>query len=165
MRNLIFAGLVGLQAIALGQSVSLSIGSASGVPGGTVTLPVSLSGGAGPAGLQWNFTYSSDVTLMGVVAGSSTTAAGKSLSCSGNTCLAFGFNTTTFSDGVVAVATFQIAASPSSSSIVVTVDSVVASTAAGGPIPASGGAGTIHSSYSDCTECAELHGYHHFHSG
>ena len=143
MRRVIFASLLGIQAIALGQTVSLTIGSASGVPGGTVDLPVILSGGAAPAGLQWNFSYSSDITLVSVAAGGSTTAGGKTLNCSGNTCLAFGFNTTTFGDGIVAVATFQIAANPSTTSIGVIVNGVVASTVAGTPIPASGGAGVI----------------------
>ena len=77
------------------------------------------------------------------LAGGSTTGGGKTLNCSGNTCLDFGFNTNTFADGIVAVATFQIAANPSTTSIGVIVNGVVASTAAGTPIPASGGGAGI----------------------
>src|SRR5437764_1309870 len=49
------------------------------------------------------------------------------VTCSGNSCLLLGFNSSTMANGMVAVATFQIAAK--------------ASTAAGSSIPASGGAG------------------------
>ncbi|MDP8990432.1 MAG: hypothetical protein M3N41_10195, partial [Acidobacteriota bacterium] len=78
--------LLGLQAVALGQSVTLSLGSTTGTAGGTVVLPLNLTsaGGAQTSGLQWTFTYSSDITGVTVAAGSSTTAAGKNLSCSGN---------------------------------------------------------------------------------
>src|SRR5438874_8033383 len=46
-------------------------------------------------------------------------------------------------DGTVAIATFQIAANPSATSIPIQITAVVASTAAGNSIPASGGTGTI----------------------
>ena len=143
LRNLVFVSIVGLQGIAWGQTASLSIGSASGVPGGTANLSISLSGGSAPAGLQWSFSFTSDVSLVSVTAGASTTAAGKTVTCAGNTCLAYGLNTNTIADGVVATATFQIAANPSTTNIGILLTSVVASTQAGTSIQAVGGSGTI----------------------
>ena len=129
----------------MGQSVALSIGSGSGTPGGTVSLPITLTsiGGAQTAGLQWTFSYSSDITGVTVVAGTSTTDAQKSLSCSGNNCLIAGINSTVIADGTVAVATFQIAANPSSNLIAIQLANVVATSATGSSILASGGSGAI----------------------
>jgi len=137
--------LVGLQVIGLGQSVSLSIGSAAGTPGGTVSLPINLtsSGGAQAAGLQWSFVYSSDITSVSVVAGPSAISASKNITCSGNNCLLLGFNSTAMADGTVATATFHISSAPSATSIPVQISGVVATSAGGDSIPASGGAGTI----------------------
>jgi len=137
--------LLGLQTVAWGQSVAVSLGSGSGTPGGTVSLPINLtsSGGAQTAGLQWTFSYSSDITGVTVVAGASTTNAQKSLSCSGNNCLIAGINSTVIADGTVAVATFQIAANPSSNPIAIQLKNAVATSATGSSIPASGGSGAI----------------------
>ncbi len=146
-RNILLttAILLGLQTAAFGQSVVLSVGSASGTAGGTVTVPITLasSGGAQTAGLQWTFNFSSDITGVTVVAGASTTNAGKSLSCSGNNCLVAGFNSTTIADGTVASATFQIAANPSSNPISIQLTTIVATTAGGTSITSSGGGGSI----------------------
>jgi len=143
MRKLIIASLLMLPSIVLGKTVSLSIGSAWAKPGWSVDLPITLSGGAQPAALQWSFSYSKDLTGVTVVAGAALKATGKTLTCSGNTCLVFGVNTATIGDGVVAVATFQIAASPSSTSIEIVVNGVVAAAGNGSTIQATGGTGQI----------------------
>ena len=146
-RNILLstAILLGLQTIALGQNVVLSIGSGSATPGGTVTVPITLtsSGGAQTTGLQWTFSYSSDIMSVAVVAGASTTNAGKALSCSGNNCLAAGINSTVIADGTVATATFQIAANPSTNPIPIQLTNVVATTADGNSIPSGGATGGI----------------------
>lgn len=131
--------------IAFAQSITLSIGSGSATAGGTVAVPINLTstGGAQTAGFEWSVNYSSDITGVTVVAGSSTTNAGKSLSCSGNNCIIIGFNATVIADGPVAVATFQIAPNPSNTAIPIQLTSVVASTAGGVSIPSSGGTGSI----------------------
>ena len=131
--------------MAFGQSVTLSLGSSTGTVGGTVSLPINLAsaGGAQTSGLQWTFTYSSDITGVTVAPGSSTTAAGKNLSCSANNCLIVGFNSTVIADGPVATATFQISGTPSSNPITIQLTSVVASTAGGTSIPSSGTSGSI----------------------
>ena len=148
IRNTLLSTLIllGLQTVALGQSVVLSAGSGSGTVGGTVTVPITLasSGGAQTTGLQWTFSYSSDITSATVVAGASTTNAGKSISCSGNNCLDAGINSTVIADGTVASATFQIAANPSANPIPIQLTGVVATTAGGATsIPSSGSSGTI----------------------
>jgi len=141
---LISLALLIFQAIAFAQSITLSIGSGSGTAGGTVTLPINLTstGGVQTAGLQWSFKYSSDITGVAVAAGPSTTNGAKSLTCFGITCLIIGVNSPTIADGTVALATFQIAANPSSNPISVQLTSVVAATAGGAPITSSGGTGT-----------------------
>lgn len=143
MRHLVVASVLILPPVATGKTVSLSIGSNWAKPGWTVDIPITLSGGAQPAALQWSFSYSKDITGVTVVAGASAKGAGKGVTCSGNTCLVFGVNAATLSDGVVAVATFQIAAKPSSSVIEIAVNGVVAAEANGSSIAASGGAGKI----------------------
>ncbi len=59
--SILFSFLV-FEAVACGQSVTLSVGSASGVPGGTVTVTVNtVSAGGAPQpvlGVQWSFSYS-----------------------------------------------------------------------------------------------------------
>jgi hypothetical protein len=143
MGKLVVAGVLLLPTIILGKAVTLSIGSGWAKPGWTVDLPITLSGGAEPAALQWSFTFSKDITSVTVVAGTSIKAAQKTMTCSGNTCLVFGMNTATLADGVVAVATFQLAAKPSASIVGIAISGVVAAEANGSPITASGGSGKI----------------------
>ena len=142
---LLLLALVGVQTISLGQSVTVGIGSGSGTAGSTIDLPITLvsSGGAQSAALQWSFSYPSDLSIVTVVAGPSSINAGKSITCAGNSCLILGFNSTPIADGTVAVATFQVSAAPSATSIPIQITGVVASTATGDSIPASGGSGTI----------------------
>src|SRR5467141_3991567 len=135
---------------AWGQSVALSVGSGSGAPGGTVSIGISLAnlGGAQPAGLQWSLSYSSaDISSVTVAADSAATSAGKSVSCSSSsgstTCVVFGLNTTVIGNGSVATASFQISASSLATSIPIQIGGVVAATASGSSINASGTGGVI----------------------
>src|SRR6266404_2810755 len=84
---------------AVAQQATVSLSSGSGVPGGTVSLDVSLatSGSTQPGSLQWTMSYpASDVTSVNVTAGTSSIAANKSVSCSskaGSTiCVVWGVN-------------------------------------------------------------------------
>jgi uncharacterized protein (TIGR03437 family) len=144
MRFLLAAGFI-IQTAAFGQSVAVSIGSASGMPGSTVTVPISLtsSGGAQSVDVEWKFAYSSDITAVTVTAGTSSTNAQKTVACNNATCLIYGLNTNLISDGTVAMATFQIAPSPSANPIPIQVTGVFVSTADGSGITASGGSGAI----------------------
>ena len=78
----------------LAQSAVLSTGAGSGTAGATVSIPINLtsSGAAQIVGIQWTFSFSSDITGVTVFAGPSATNAQKSVSCSGTRCLVFGFN-------------------------------------------------------------------------
>jgi hypothetical protein len=143
LRDLICASLLVFPALLIGKTAGLSIGSGWAKPGWTVDLPITLSGGAQPTALEWSFGYSPDITKVTVVAGISTKAAGKTLSCSATKCLIFGGKNTTLADGEVAVATFQIAEKPSAATIPIAIKSVVAAAPDGNSIPASGGTGTI----------------------
>ncbi|MEI4861646.1 hypothetical protein Q8G41_29090, partial [Klebsiella pneumoniae] len=65
------------------QTASLNLGSAVVASGATATVNLSLSGSAGPAGVQWALTYpSASVAALSVSPGPALTAAGKSLICS-----------------------------------------------------------------------------------
>ena len=143
LRNSFLLSLFAFPAL-FAQSVTLSVGSGSGSPGTTVSIPVTLanSGGALPTGLQWTFNYPSGITGVTVVEGVAATNASKLLSCSGNACLVFGVNTTPISNGVVATATFQLSAS-ASGTIPISLTGVVAAAADSSSIPASGVAGSI----------------------
>ncbi len=137
--------LLGFSITAFTQSVTLSVGSNTGKPGGTVSVPIVLTstGGAQTAGIQWNFGFTSDIAGVNVTAGPSATNAGKSVSCAGNICIIFGVNGNVLADGIVATATFQIASKPSTTAIPVQLASVAASTALGAAIPTTGGSGII----------------------
>jgi len=126
------------------QSAVLSTGAGSGTAGATVSIPINLtSSGAQIVGIQWTFSFSSDITGVTVFAGPSAANAQKSVSCSGTRCLVFGFNNNVVADGTIAIATFQVATFPSNTTIPFTLTNVVASAASGAAIPASGGSGNI----------------------
>src|SRR5277367_438211 len=125
IRNLIAGSVLMMPAMLSGKTADLAIGSGWAKPGWTVDLPITLSGGAQPTVLEWSLGYSSDITKVTVVAGSSTKAAGKTLSCSATKCLIFGGKNTTLADGEVAVVTFQIAAKPSAGTIAIAIKGIV----------------------------------------
>ena len=129
----------------LAQNAKLSIGSGSATAGATVSFPINLtsSGGAQIVGIQWNFSFSADITGVTVFAGPSATNAQKSVSCSGTRCLVFGFNNNVVADGTIAIATFQIATFPSNTTIPFSLTNTVISAASGAAIPSSGGSGNI----------------------
>ena len=138
-------GCFGLSATSRAQSVTLSLASGSGTPGGSVILPLTITsaGGAQAAGIQWSLSYPSDITGVTVNFGNSATTAQKSLYCNGTQCLMAGFNTTIIPDGTVATATFQIASNPSATTIPIQITAVVATTAAGSAIPTAVGSGSV----------------------
>src|SRR5665213_4444427 len=106
---------IGLSSIVLAQNVSLKLASGAGAPGRSVILPITIASkdGAQAAGIQWSFAYSTDITGATVTLGTSGSSAKKSLVCTGNVCFVAEFNRTTIPDGIVAIATFQIASHPS----------------------------------------------------
>ena len=131
--------------IAVGQGVTLSVGTGSGAAGGSVAVPINLmsSGGAQTAAVQWSLSYSSDITGVTFTAGTAATNAGKSIVCNANLCMIYGMNAAPIPDGTVATATFQISSNPSTLTIPIQIAGVVAATPAGDSIPAAGNPGTI----------------------
>ncbi len=98
------------------QTDALSLSSGSGVVSGSVSLNLSVTSPAGsePAGLEWTVNYpASDIVGFTAAAGSVASAAGKTITCLGNTCLLSGLNNTPILNGVAAVLTFQLASSAS----------------------------------------------------
>ena len=142
---LIVFALLGLTP-AYSQGVSLAIGTASGSPGSTVSISLSLTTASGlqPAALQWTLGYSpADVSGMTWTVGATAAAAGKQIVCSGNTCIVYGLNANTISDGVVAVASAQIAPTSLATVIPLQFAGVVAASGASDGIPALGLGGLI----------------------
>src|SRR5205807_4411755 len=87
------------------QTATLTLGSGTAAPGGTVTVPLTLSGMTEPAAIEWTFSFSSDVTSVVVAAGPAAVAASKSRYCRSGTglknCLLVGLNQNAISDGQV----------------------------------------------------------------
>jgi hypothetical protein len=142
---LVFIAFMGCSELALGQSVTLSVGPGSGMAGGSVVVPINLTsfGGGQAAAVQWSLSYSSDITGVAFAIGPAATSAGKSIACNGNLCLIYGLNTTPISDGIVATATLQISSKPSLLTIPIEVLGVVAATPEADSISAAGVPGTV----------------------
>jgi uncharacterized protein (TIGR03790 family) len=136
---------LGVKAAATLGSDALSLSSGTGSAGGTVILNLNLTSSAGsqPGAIGWTFGYSSDITSVTVVSGSSSSGAQKSVACNGKACVIYGLNTNAIPDGTVAVATFHIAANPSTTTIPIQVTAAVLSSAGGAAIPATTGGGTV----------------------
>jgi len=88
---------------------NLALSSGTVLPGGTTSLSLSLSSPVSnqPAALQWTLTYpAASVTSLNVTAGPVLSSAGKTVTCAGGagavTCVAWGLNSSTISDGVIA---------------------------------------------------------------
>src|SRR5579884_239347 len=104
-------------------NATLSLGSGSSVPGGSVTIPVSLSSsGSSISAVEWTLSYSTtDIVSMQIAASSSLAGAGKQLYCSSpaagrSVCLVSGLDQNVIADGVVANAVLTIASSSTSTS-------------------------------------------------
>lgn len=99
------------------QQTTISLGSGSTTPGGSASVNLSLTTatGAQAAALQWTMTYpQNDIVSVAVAPSNASTAAGKNVTCNSSagrtSCILFGTNTTALSSGVVATATFNVAA-------------------------------------------------------
>jgi hypothetical protein len=112
------------------QTGNLSLSSGSATAAGIVTVPLSLTGGAQPAAIQWTLLYSSDITAVTVTDGPAVVNASKTTTCAsspGKTiCLVAGLNQNSLGDGVLANVTLQLAPAVSTSSIPVQVTGTVA---------------------------------------
>ncbi len=107
----------------LGQTVTMGLSSATGVPGSPVTLNLTMDGGSSDpaASLEWNIGYSTtDFSSVSVTAGPASLSAGKSVSCNSTagsiTCLAWSQSTTPIQNGVVASVLMTISATTQNTS-------------------------------------------------
>ncbi|MBZ5581002.1 MAG: hypothetical protein LAQ30_02150 [Acidobacteriia bacterium] len=105
--------------------LSLTPGTVSADGSATLTLNLTSPGGAAPAAIQWELTYSrADVVSMSAVTGDSAATAGKSIYCTGRRgsylCLLAGLNVGIIRDGVAAVVKVAMAPGVSSTAIGVT---------------------------------------------
>ena len=113
--------------VCFGQTDTLALSSGVAALDGSVTLNLALTSPAGnqPAALEWTFAYpAANVVLIAAVPGPAAVAAGKLVSCSSGTgtltCVAYGVNSTTISNGTVAIVSLVVAAGPVSTSIGIT---------------------------------------------
>ncbi len=134
---------------ALAQS-TLTLSSINAAPGSTITLNLSLASPAGsePTGLQWTLGYpSTAVASVSMAASPSATAAGKSLACSGRpaayTCIAYGMNSTTIANGIVAVATVTLTPGAATAAVAVSNPIAVLPDGTSLPVTATGGVITV----------------------
>src|SRR3954465_8519590 len=95
-------------AILYGQSVSLTLASATATKGSTVTLPLSYTGNAvQAAGVQWQLSYpQNDFSNVTITAGAAASGAGKTVTCNSPaagqyTCVAVGPTQTAIGNGFV----------------------------------------------------------------
>ena len=136
---------------AAAQQVSLSLTDGSASPGGPATLDLSMTtaGGAQPASIQWDITWSAgDISAVTVDPGPALSAAGKTLSCNATSsttkrCLAFGVNATAIADGVLGHVNVTVASAATGSSTVISLANAMTSDAAGAYIPTSATGGTV----------------------
>lgn len=129
----------------MGQSVVLSVGSASAAAGGSTALAIGIASmnGAQVSTVQWSFSYSADVAGLVVTPGSAATVAQKSVTCAGNSCIAYGLNTQPIGNGTLAIVTVSLESRPSKATIPIQVSAVVAASPNSTSIPAAGGSGII----------------------
>src|ERR1017187_1653433 len=101
---------------AVAQTDSLTLSSGTAAANGTVALNLTLTSPSGnePASLQWTLTYpTANVVSISASAGSASTSASKTLSCSGGagtySCIVSGSNSGIISNGTVAVMNLTMA--------------------------------------------------------
>src|ERR1700730_18175162 len=136
---------------ALAQGPSLALTSGSGAPGGNVALNLNFqANGTQPTGIQWTLAFSStDISSVTVAATSTATGAGEVLSCSSAAgqvnCLMINLasNTVVVPDGTIAVATFHISPSTTSTTSQISMTNLAASDGNGLNLPLSGSGGQI----------------------
>ena len=132
-----------------GQSTSLSLASGSALPGGALSLNLTLNAATGsvPSAMQWTLSYAtSDIVSVNVSAGAALASAGKTIACNSGsgslTCVASGMNASLIGNGVVAVVAVQLSAT-SGATVPLLMSNVVGSSADGSAMAISGTGGSI----------------------
>lgn len=136
---------------ALAQGPSLALASGSGAPGGSVALNLNFqANGTQPTGIQWVLSFSStDISSVTVAATSTATSVGEALSCStaaGHVnCLMINLasNTVVVPNGTIAIATFHISPTTTSTASQISLTNLAASDGNGSSLSLSGTGGQI----------------------
>jgi hypothetical protein len=141
-----FGLLIGISAMA--QSAGIIVGSAPGIPGASVTVPISFTAGAtGVSTLQFDLIFSSLLTYSGTTSGPAATAAEKSVSSNaitgGARILVFGLNQNSIGSGVIANLQLNISGSAPAGTIPITITGIVASDALANAVSTIGTAGGV----------------------
>jgi hypothetical protein len=130
------------------SEASLTLSSATALPGSPITLTLSLASPAGsePAAVQWTLSYSPvNVASINVTAGDAAAAAGKNISCAGQAaayiCIASGMNADTIANGAVAVVSLMMTGSATTATI--GVSDTLGASPAGEPLAISGTSGIV----------------------
>jgi len=131
-----------IAALAQGDTLNLSQGTAT--TAGTISVNVSLQSSSGqqPAGVQFTLSYSPvDFTAIRVTAGPSAIAAGKSVECAGSAsaynCIVAGFNSSAVPDGVLAVVSLTVSPTTLDTTSLVQLQDALAASSTGIAIPIS----------------------------
>ena len=134
---------------ALAQSVALSVSSGSGSSGGSVNLSISLNAtGTAPVAVEWTLGWSTaDISSALVTIGPAGTSAGKQVSCSSasgmSTCILWGINSNTISNGVIATVAFTISGSTVNTSSAIQLSSGAAAASTGASLSTSTTGSTV----------------------
>jgi len=142
----VLAAAVLLPAQAAAQS--LSVGSASGLPGAAVDLTVNFTAGStGVSTVQFDLTFPSTLAYVSTTTGSAATAAGKSASGSaiagGVRVLIFGLNQNAIGTGPVAIVRLNIQAGAPAGTITVSIGNIAASDPLAAPVAVGGSNGSV----------------------
>ncbi len=159
MKNLFaaLAAILILQPLVFAQSPALSAGTAAGLPGTTVDLPVNLMQGAATvSSLQFDVVLPSSLSWVSTAAGSAASSAGKQVLGAtfpgGVRVVLFGINQTAVGSGTVAVVRLKIGTGSSTGQasgttppgmLPVGITAAKGSTASGSAVPMTGTAGSV----------------------
>jgi hypothetical protein len=132
------------------QSVAFSASSATGAPGGSAVVSISLDSSVGvqPAAIEWTLTYpAADISNVTVSTGAAAVAAGKSVTCAptagGLICLAYGLNDTAIPNGDFADVSVSLAPASAFGSAAIQIGGTSASSPTGTAIASTASNGVI----------------------
>jgi hypothetical protein len=137
-----------LSAAAAAQTPSLSVGAASGLPGTSVDVPISLSPGTtAVSSLQFDLVFPSSLAWISTAAGPASSSAGKDVSSaalpSGVRIIIFGLNQTSIGAGTVAVVRLLIAPGTPAGALTAGITGMTGSKADGSAVSVTGTPGIV----------------------
>jgi uncharacterized protein (TIGR03437 family) len=148
-----------LSSIGFSQDAVLNLASASGAPGSSISLDLTLASSRDAvASAQWTLNYwPVDVAAVSVVAGPVATSSGKSLYCAGSggavKCILAGMNSSVLGDGVVARVTVQLAPATAAAVSTIGVTGALGGSQDGAAVPIEGRAAVV-----TIPQASHLHG-------